>query len=181
MDIWGDHSREDLCNRHVIRLGELHIVFAIFRAIETYIEGSGIDQSWVKPGWFSKNTMQQVFSCSCMKRALPAHENMLVAIYILYLNDLITESNESLSNQENMKAIIKALGSSGFEDIKVAIAILKNTLCDKNVVEKLERFESRKNNNHFSVFNEVQKHGNNIIRIYKCFPIKKLLSASRYT
>ena len=39
------HSREDLSNRYVIQLRKLHIVFAIFRAIETYIEGSGIDQS----------------------------------------------------------------------------------------------------------------------------------------
>ena len=51
------HGCEDLCNRYIIRLGELHIVFAMVRAIGTYIEGSGIGQSWVKLGWFSENTM----------------------------------------------------------------------------------------------------------------------------
>ena len=78
------------------------------------------------------------------------HENTLVAIYILYLRDLITESNERHSSNENIKSIIEALGSSNFEDIKVAITTLKNTVCDKNVVEKLGRFEeNRKNNTNF--------------------------------
>ena len=31
--------------------------------IGIYIERSGIDQSWVKSGWFSENTMHQVLSC----------------------------------------------------------------------------------------------------------------------
>ena len=140
------HSREDLRNRSVILLGELHIVFAMFRAIGTYIEGSGIDQSWVKSGWFSESTMHQVLNCLRMKRVLSAHENTLVAIYILYLRGLITESNESLSSQKNMKSVIEAFGSSKFEDIKVAISTLKSILCDKNV-EKLERFKKNRKNN----------------------------------
>ena len=121
----------------------------MFRAIGTYIEGSGIDQSWVKLGWFSENTMYQVLNCLRMKRALSTHENTLVAIYILYLRGLITESNESLSIQKNMKSIVEALGSSKFEDIKVAISTLKNILCDKNVVEKLERFVKNRKNTTF--------------------------------
>ena len=60
-----------------------------------------------------------------MKRALSAHEKMLVAIYILYLRGLITELNKSLSSEENMKSMIKALSSSNFEDMKVAITTLK--------------------------------------------------------
>ena len=68
-----------------------------------------------------------------MKIALYAQENTLVTIYILYLRGLITESNEPLSSDENMKPIIEALGSSNFEVIKVAITALKNTLCDKTM------------------------------------------------
>ena len=90
---------------------------------------------------FSENTMSQVLSCLRKKRAISAHKNTLVAIHILYLRALITESNELLSNHKNMKSINESLGSSNFEDIKVAITTLKNTLCDKNVMEKLERFE----------------------------------------
>ena len=136
---------------YIIRLGKLHIVFTMFRAIGIYIEGSGIDKAWVKLGGFSENTMRQVHSCQWIKRTLSAHENTLVAIYVLYLHGLITKSNEPLTNRENMKSIIEALSSSNFEDIKVAITTLKNTPCDKNVVEKVERFEeNRKNSQHFS-------------------------------
>ena len=46
-----------------------------------------------------------------------------------------------------MKSIIEALGSYNFEDIKVAITTLKNTLCDKSGVEKLDRFEENRKNN----------------------------------
>ena len=54
------------------------------------------------------------------ERKLSTHKNTLVIIYILYLRDLITESNELLINShENKKPIIEALGSSNFEDIKV--------------------------------------------------------------
>lgn len=54
------------------------------------------------------------------ERKLSTHKNTLVIIYILYLRDLITESNELLINsRENKKPIIEALGSSNFEDIKV--------------------------------------------------------------
>ena len=79
--------------------------------------------------------------------ALPIHENTLVAIYILYLCRLITKLNEPQSSHDNMKSIIEALGSYNFEDIKVAITTLKNTLCDKSGVEKLDRFEENRKNN----------------------------------
>ena len=46
-----------------------------------------------------------------------------------------------------MKPIIETLGSSNFEDVKVAIATLKNTLWHKNVVKKLEKFEENRKNN----------------------------------
>ena len=60
-----------------------------------------------------------------------------------------------LSSHENMTSIIEALDSSHFEDIKVAITTLKNTLCDKSAVEKLERFEKNRKKTHCLVFNEV--------------------------
>ena len=58
------HSREDLRNRYVIRLGKLHIVFVVIRKIGTYTEGSGFEKSWFKSEWLSENTIHQVFSCS---------------------------------------------------------------------------------------------------------------------
>ena len=118
---------------YVIRLGELHIVFAMVRGIGTYIEGSEIDQSWVKSKWFSENTVHQVLSCSWTKRALSVHQDTSVTIYVLHLRGHITESNETLSSPKYIKPIIEALSSSNFEDNKVAITTLKNTLCDEKL------------------------------------------------
>ena len=72
---------------------------------------------------------------------------MLVAIYILHLRGLVTKSDKPPSSHENAKSIIEALGGSNFEDIKIAITTLKNILCDKNVMEKLESFEENRKNN----------------------------------
>ena len=60
-----------------------------------------------------------------------------------------------LSGHENMTSVIEALDSSHFEDIKVAITTLKNTLCDKSAVEKLEMFEENRKKTHCLVFSEV--------------------------
>ena len=54
------HSCEDLRNHYVIRLGELHIVFAMVSSVGTNIERSRTDQSCFKLGYFSENTMHQV-------------------------------------------------------------------------------------------------------------------------
>ena len=71
---------------------------------------------------------------------ISTYENTLVAIYILCLCGFITESNEPVrSSHENMKSVIDAFGSSKFEDTKVAITNSKNTLCNKNAVEKLRK------------------------------------------
>ena len=78
---------------------------------------------------------------------ISAHEITLVPIYVLYLRGLIIESNEPLTSHENMRPIIEALDISNFEDIEVAITTLKNTLCNKNVVEKLEKLEEDRKNN----------------------------------
>ena len=61
---------------------------------------------------------------------------MFVALYILYLCGLITESKEPLCSHKKIKLVMQPLSSSNFEDVKVAIATLENTLCDKNLAEK---------------------------------------------
>ena len=74
------------------------------------------------------------------------------------MRGLITKSNEPLTSHENIKSIIEALSSSDFEDIKVAITTLKNTLCDKNVVEKVKRFEENRKNS--TTFQFLMKYKN---------------------
>ena len=64
-----------------------------------------------------------------------------------------------------MKSIIEALVSSNFEDIKVAITALKNTICDKNVVEKLEMSEENRKNN--TTFQFLMKYKDMVTILFK--------------
>jgi len=51
------HSREDLRDQFVLRLGELHIIFAHIRAIGAYIDRSGIERSWLEAEYMGSVTV----------------------------------------------------------------------------------------------------------------------------
>ena len=42
------HSRDDLRNKYILCLGELHIVFTHIRAIGRFIEQSGMSDAWLE-------------------------------------------------------------------------------------------------------------------------------------
>ena len=100
------------------------------------------------------NTIHKVLNCMQIKRSLSAHEKTLVVLCILYLCGLITESKEPLSSHKKIKIIMSALGSSNFEDSKIAMTTLKNALCNKNLVDK-KGFKSIKN---ITFFQFLMKH-----------------------
>ena len=114
------------------------------------------------------NTIHKVLNCMQIKRSLSAQENTLVVLCILYLCGLITESKEPLSSYKKIKIIMSALGSSNFEDSKIAMTTLKNALSNKNLVHK-KGFKSIKNNTFFQF---LMKH----IDMVNFFPICKCLS-----
>ena len=41
------NSRDDLRDHFILRLGELHIVFAHCRAIGRFLENTGVDDAWI--------------------------------------------------------------------------------------------------------------------------------------
>ena len=69
------HSRDDLRNKYILCLGELHIVFAHIRAIGRFIEQSGMSDAWLEAEWYDSDCIvRQILECGHMKRALDAHE-----------------------------------------------------------------------------------------------------------
>ena len=100
------------------------------------------------------NTINKVLNCMQSKRSLSTLESTLVVLCILYLCGLITESKEPLSSHKKIKIIMSALGSSNFEDSKIAMTTLKNVLCNKNLVDK-KGFKSIKN---ITFFQFLMKH-----------------------
>ena len=84
------HSRSDLRNRYILCLGELHVVFASIRAIGTFIDCCGLDDSWMNAKWFnSQPLLRQVKDCSNMKRAIATHEATLIAVHVLILQETL--------------------------------------------------------------------------------------------
>ena len=69
------NSREDLRGKFVLRLGELHTVFAHIRSLGSFIAHLGFEDAWLEAEWFdSDSVVNQVLECKHMKRAVEAHE-----------------------------------------------------------------------------------------------------------
>ena len=81
------HSRDDLREKFVLRLGELHVIFAQLRAIGTYIDQSGIEKSWLQGDCIGSGTVDQILNCSHMKRAIHMHEVTLISLYSVLMRD----------------------------------------------------------------------------------------------
>ena len=80
-------SRDDLRNKFILRLGDLHIVFAQLRAIGSYIE-SALNDTWIEADIYGSCTVKQIINCSHMKRAVAAHEATLLVLYRSYFKSL---------------------------------------------------------------------------------------------
>ena len=57
--------------KYVLRLRELHAVFAHLRAIGTFVENSGIDEE--QGGIFGTVVIRLILPCSNMKRGIAGH------------------------------------------------------------------------------------------------------------
>ena len=135
---------DELRGKFVLRLGELHIVFALIRAIGTYIESSGIDDAWKKSGLFGDNTVKQILGCTKMKRAVQAHECTLVVFYIFFIRDLLLSMSENVLNRvEDLKSLISELRSSDIHTIQNAFKTLSEWLSESTFKEKFEDFKRK--------------------------------------
>ena len=84
------NSREDMRDKYILRLGELHAVFAHIRAIGALIVCSGMEDAWLEAESFdSDSVIRQVLECKHMKRAVEAHEASMLTITILQLMEML--------------------------------------------------------------------------------------------
>ena len=165
------NSRNDLRNRYVLCLGELHIVFTEIRAIGTFINSSGIDDAWMAAEWFdSESLLRQVRECSNMKRALAAHEATLVAVNILILQEAMrwfTDNN--WCNEEMINAISKARDVIKNNDwfsgnFKESWDQFKRYLIDIELQEKIDEFVTLNKSNRLLQF--LVKYSQMVIRLF---------------
>ena len=90
---------EDNVNRNfVFRVGELHTVFASLKAIDKYIDESGIDQSFVEADIFGPTTIHQIKEGKHMKRDIDAYTTVYLALHKLYLAMLFEQYPEEVEH-----------------------------------------------------------------------------------
>ena len=79
-------------NSWVLRMGELHIMFALLRSLRRYIEGSGLDDIWIEKGLYGPAVIRQIFGGKHLKRGVEAHMVNLLALSGLYYDALAKEN-----------------------------------------------------------------------------------------
>ena len=81
------HTRGDLKNKFILRLGELHIIFAHLRTIGQ----CGIARCWLEADCMGSVTVEQVLNCGHMKRAVNIHKATLISLYSILMRDFRIE------------------------------------------------------------------------------------------
>ena len=131
--------RNDLENV-ILRPGELHIVMAVLRTIGSYIENSGIDNSFVEAGLYSSQTVCQILEGKHVRRGLQTHLTAVQVLYKLYFDafatkfpiardrlvQTATQLHQACSEQDTIA--VKSLHSE----------LMDSLLCDEILCKQLE-------------------------------------------
>ena len=155
------NSREDLRNRYVICLGELHIAFAYLRAIVTYIECS--DDCWIRANLFGENTCRQVLTCARFNRAIQCHGSTWIVISIHILQTIVNEisRNTTLTPSALIKILRElqvASQEKNDDKFKESFSKFIDYIEDIKIDPALEDFKS-------------EKEGNSMFRFISCYCI----------
>ena len=145
-------SKEELRNRFILRLGELHAVFAHLRAIGNFIADSGIDDMWVAADIYGPNFVKQIINCSHMKRAVAAHEINLIVIYRILFQVIKKEDPHILSGpcgdiQNFVQRVATALKASSKSEFSEATTAIMKHLQQGNYDALQEVLETKAQNN----------------------------------
>ena len=150
------HSREDMQEKYIIRLGELHTVFAHVLAIGTFIASSGLEEAWLECNWFDGDcVVQQVLECRHMKRALEAHEASMITVQIIQLLEMVKLYPEMVAHLDILNSIRKARvaikNKTDTRDYYYAFVEFATVTKNVNLAEKWKKFEDSKERNSFSL------------------------------
>jgi len=73
-------ARPDLKGKVMPRLGELHVVMCVLRALGSSTENSGIDDACIEADLYGSATARQILKCIHYKRSLRAHTYSYMAL-----------------------------------------------------------------------------------------------------
>ena len=74
-------ARDKINVNYVFRLGDLHIVFAVLKAIGKFIDNGGLDNCLIESGIYGPATMEKIKGGQHMKRSIEAYFTLYIALF----------------------------------------------------------------------------------------------------
>ena len=87
-------EKNEIAEKIVFRLGELHIVFVMLKVIRKYVDCSSIDRLYIEGGIYGQTTLGQIIDGKHMKRCIEAYVTMYLALFSKFLQDALNDSFE---------------------------------------------------------------------------------------
>ena len=135
-------------NSWVLRMGELHIMFALLWSLGRYIEGSGLDDIWIEKGLYRPAVIRQVFGGKHLKHGVEAHMVNLLALSGSYYDGLAKENPQ----MENLitslpERLCKAVQEQDLPNIVPEIEEMTNAVRGSTVFDVLESSDEKLKDN----------------------------------
>ena len=105
-------SKAEICTNYIFRIGELHTVFAMSKAVGRITENSGLDQLFVHCGIYGPTTLGQILDGKHMKRCVSAFS-------ILYSSLFEIMASAFFEVHEQMKSAVQQIVAPILMEIQV--------------------------------------------------------------
>ena len=106
----------DIRNNHILRLGELHIAFAMIKALGRYIENSGLDRLFIETGIYGETTLGQIINNKHIKRCLEAHTSMYLSLFKIFFRHWSVEVGITRQDAERISVILATINTTPYEN-----------------------------------------------------------------
>ena len=133
-------------NCWVMRMGELHIMFALLRSLGRYIEGSGLDDIWIEKRLYGPAVTRQIFGRKHLKRGVEAHLVNLWALSGLYY-EVIAKDNTEIENLVSSisERLCMAVRKRDLENITPEVGDMTTAILDSTLFDILGSFDEKLN------------------------------------
>ena len=131
----------------ILRMGELHIMFALLKSLGKFIEGSGIDDIWIENGLYGAAVVRQIFSGKFLKRGVEAHLINLIALMGLYLQH-IEQKNDRVKSilYQIPKNLDKAVNERNHDSLLKELDNLSQEIEEENIFDSFDDDYDKHNN-----------------------------------